>query len=245
VGVEALVRWQHPERGLLPPEAFLGSIEDAALDEPLGEWVIDTALRQLQAWREAGLAMACSVNISPRHLLLPHFASRLETLLAQHPGVSPRLLELEILESAALCDLARAAETLKQCKQLGVRFSLDDFGTGYSSLAMLRHLPVDVLKIDQSFVRDMLTDRSDLALVASVVRLAETFGREVIAEGVETQAHGEALLAIGCRRCQGYFIARPMPARSLPAWVASWRATAPWDAPLQAEPEAEGAKAGP
>jgi diguanylate cyclase (GGDEF)-like protein/PAS domain S-box-containing protein len=227
-GAEALIRWQHPERGLLPPSAFLSAVTDSDLEVKVGEWVISTALRQIEAWQAQGTNLITSVNISPNHLLMPDFPARLAEMLARHPAVDPSRLELEILETAAMSDIAMAQQTLTECRGLGVNISLDDFGTGYSSLALLRKLPLDVLKIDQSFVHDMLTDPNDLALVAGVVRLAETFHLEVIAEGVETMAHGAVLLSIGCSRCQGYGIARPMPAAEISAWMQRWSSGAEW-----------------
>jgi diguanylate cyclase (GGDEF)-like protein/PAS domain S-box-containing protein len=228
VGAEALIRWQHPDQGLLPPAAFLNGLQDNELEIRVGEWVIDAMLRQLALWQAQGLDLSCSVNISPNHLLSPNFSDRLAWLLGRHPDVLPARLELEILETAALSDIARAAHTLASCRNLGVRAALDDFGTGYSSLALLRQLPVDVLKLDQSFVRDVLADANDRALVEGVVHLAHTFGLEVVAEGVETMAHGAMLLSKGCRLCQGYGIARPMPADELPKWVARWHAHPMW-----------------
>ena len=155
-------------------------------------------------------------------------AERLAHLLQRYPSVPPHALELEILETSALEDLAQVYQVILGCQALGVRFSLDDFGTGYSSLSHLRHLPAEVIKIDQSFVRDMLHDANDLAIVRGVIGLAAAFRREVIAEGVETTAHGVQLLALGCALAQGYGIARPMPAADIPAWVAGWRPDVAW-----------------
>ncbi len=227
-GAEALIRWQHPNRGLLPPSAFLAALDGSELEVPVGEWVIENVLRQIEVWQLQGLNLIASANIAPQHLLAPGFTERLTGLLARHSTVDPDQLELEILESAAMSDVSLAVQTLSECRDLGVRFSLDDFGTGYSSLALLRQLPIDVLKIDQSFVRDMLLDPNDLALVEAVVQLASTFGREVIAEGVETWEHCAALVSIGCLRGQGYAIARPMPADEMPAWVAQWQVDSRW-----------------
>ncbi|MCM2321046.1 MAG: EAL domain-containing protein, partial [Pseudomonas sp.] len=137
-------------------------------------------------------------------------------------------LELEILETAAIADMPRAIVVMQRCARLGVRFALDDFGTGYSSLTYLRKLPVDTLKIDQSFVRDMLVDPDDRAIVDGVIRLAAAFNRHVIAEGVETLEHGQALQRLGCRLAQGYGIGRPMPAEQLPAWQRDWLAREAW-----------------
>jgi EAL domain-containing protein (putative c-di-GMP-specific phosphodiesterase class I) len=222
VGAEALIRWQHPQHGLLAPGAFLPAIENHALGVALGEWVIGAALNQMLQWQAQGLELSVSVNIGARQLQQCHFAQRLTELLAHYPGVAAHWLELEILETSAMEDMAQVFQAILDCQKLGVRFALDDFGTGYSSLTHLRHLPAEVIKIDQSFVRDMLEDADDLAIVKSVIGLAAAFHREVIAEGVETSAHGQRLLELGCELAQGYGIARPMPAAELPAWVASW-----------------------
>lgn len=228
VGAEALIRWQHPERGLLPPGVFLPTIESHSLAVDVGEWVILTALAQMAAWRAMGLPVRVSVNIGARQLQQPDFVARLGALLARFPTVPSDCLELEILETSALNDLAEVSATLHACQAMGVQFALDDFGTGYSSLTYLRHLPVNVLKIDQSFVRNMLLDADDLAIVRGVIGLAANFGREVIAEGVETSQHGMQLKAMGCQVAQGYGIARPMPAAAWPDWVANRTAANAW-----------------
>jgi diguanylate cyclase (GGDEF)-like protein len=230
IGVEALVRWQHPERGLVPPLAFLPVIEGHDISLKLGEWVIDTALSEISQWRSMGVNLPISVNISAYQLQQDDFTTRLAVLLAAHPEVNPHCLELEILETSALSDISQVFYTMKACQELGVRFALDDFGTGYSSLTHLRRLPAYLIKIDQSFVRDMLEDDDDLAIVEGVVGLAKTFQREVIAEGVETIAHGLALLQLGCELAQGYGIARPMPAGDIPEWLSSWKADDSWQA---------------
>ena len=228
IGAEALIRWRHPERGLVSPGEFLPLIEQHALAIPLGEWVIGTALRQMEAWRQQGLTLRISVNVSPRHLQQADFATMLAGQLALHPDVPPECLELEILESAALEDTRHVSEVIAACRRMGVHFSLDDFGTGYSSLLYLKLLPADTLKIDQSFIRSMLDDSNDLAIVKGVIGLAQAFNRDVIAEGVETVDHGIELLKLGCDKGQGYGIARPMPAAEFPTWVAQWQAPASW-----------------
>ena len=149
-------------------------------------------------------------------------------LLAAHPNVNPRYLELEILETSALGDVNHASIIMKACMALGVSFALDDFGTGYSSLTYLRRLPTNLIKIDQSFVRDMLHDDDDLAIVGGVVALAKSFKRDVIAEGVETIEHGTALLQLGCELAQGYGIARPMPSSDFPYWINNWEPDVRW-----------------
>jgi len=190
--------------------------------------VIASALAQMAAWQAAGLHLAVSVNIGSLQLQQPGFVASLATLLARHAGLPPRCLEMEILETSALQDIAQVSDVMQACQALGVRFALDDFGTGYSSLAYLKRLPAEQIKIDQSFVRDMLVDEEDLAIVKGVIGLAQAFGREVIAEGVETVAHGTLLLGLGCELAQGYGIARPMPAQEIPGWVARWRPDAAW-----------------
>ena len=220
VGMEALIRWQHPEQGLLPPAAFLPDVEGTELEIDLGQWVIDTALAQLRSCREAGLDISVSVNIGAQLLLMPGFVEVVQSALERHPCIPPSKLELEILESTALDDMVLAMEILHACRRLGVRIALDDFGTGYASLRHFRQLPVDLLKIDRSFVLDMLKDVEARAIVGAVVQLAATFGRDVIAEGVETPDHAAALTAIGCRLGQGFGIARPMPGEHLLAWHA-------------------------
>jgi EAL domain-containing protein (putative c-di-GMP-specific phosphodiesterase class I) len=155
-----------------------------------------------------------------------NFVERLQAILAAHPHIKPSYLELEILETSALNDMAQVSKVIDACKHIGIAFALDDFGTGYSSLTYLKRLRVAQLKIDQSFVRDMLQDPDDLAILQGVIGLAEAFKREVIAEGVETVEHGTALLELGCELAQGYSIARPMPAEQLPGWAAAW-ATGP------------------
>ena len=222
LGAEALIRWQHPEKGLLAPAQFLPAIEGSEVDILVGEWVLEAGLTQLEQWQAAGLEMVLSVNISGTHLQSPTFVENLGKLLAAHPLIAPESLELEILETAALDDMAMAAEIFVACRSLGVSFALDDFGTGYSSLTYFRRLPAETLKIDQSFVRDMLDDPDDMAIVEGVIGLTKAFGRTVIAEGVETPEHGMILLQLGCDQAQGYGIARPMPGADFPAWSKSF-----------------------
>ena len=228
IGAEALIRWQHPDKGLLAPAVFLPVIEDHPLAVDVGEWVIDTALTQMERWRDQGLDVPVSVNVGARQLQQANFVERLVALLAGHPQVSPSNLELEVLETSALQDLARVSRVIEACREIGVRFALDDFGTGYSSLTYLKRLSVAQLKIDQSFVRDMLDDSDDLAILDGVISLASAFRRQVIAEGVETVEHGEMLLQLGCDLAQGYGISRPMPAADFPVWAQGWQADPTW-----------------
>ena len=228
VGMEALIRWEHPERGLLAPAEFLPVIEGHATCIDIGEWVIDTALTQIAAWQAAGLVMPVSVNLCTCQLQQPHFLEKLKRLLSGHPNVNPQHLEFELLETGWLGDMTNIASLMNDCSKLGISFALDDFGTGYSSLTYLRRLPANLVKIDQSFVRDMLTDPDDLAIVDGVIGLSQSFRRAVIAEGVETIDHGKALVQLGCDLGQGYGISRPMPADQVSQWVATWNSTDAW-----------------
>jgi EAL domain-containing protein (putative c-di-GMP-specific phosphodiesterase class I) len=228
IGAEALIRWQHPERGLLPPSAFLPVFEDDPLAVEVGEWVIEAALRHIQHWRALGLDLQVSVNIGARQLQQSNFVDRLKAILAKYSDVAPSMLQLEILETSALADMAQVSQMIEECAQFGVRFALDDFGTGYSSLTYLKRLRVATLKIDQSFVRDVLDDPDDLAILQGVIGLASAFRLEVIAEGVETVQQGTALLHLGCELAQGFGIARPMPPEKMPSWVSTWRPDAAW-----------------
>jgi predicted signal transduction protein with EAL and GGDEF domain len=228
LGAEALIRWQHPVRGLLSPAAFLPNIEGTELVIALGNWVLASALDHLQKWQDMGLNIVISINIAPRHLLHHDFVETLKAGFAAHPQLRPRCLELEILETAALEDIGRVTAVMKECQKLGVGFALDDFGTGYSSLTYLKALPADTLKIDQSFIRDILGDPEDLAIVAGIINLTATFHRQVIAEGVETEEQGLLLLKLGCDNAQGYGIARPMPAEDLPGWITNWLPNQEW-----------------
>ena len=229
VGAEALIRWQHPERGMLPPSEFLSIIASHELEIRMGNWVIEQAWQQLCAWHRAGFNLEVSVNISAYHLLWPEFTEHLHVTLASNPLIKSHYLQLEILESTALDDLSAVNRIIKACRDdLGLIISLDDFGTGYSSLAHLRHLPVNAVKIDTGFVRDMLDDPDDYAIVESVIGLSQAFGHQVIAEGVETQEQGLTLLLLNCHLAQGYAIAKPMPAVDLIGWITNYRPFLLW-----------------
>ena len=228
VGVEALIRWQHPERGLVSPAEFLPVIENHPFSLALGEWVIATALAQLSRWRQQGIQLQMSVNLSALQLQDSNFAQRLGQLLQSYPQVPPQQLELEIVETSALEDIAEVAACMRACTRLGVHFAVDDFGTGYASLTYLKRLPAEVLKIDQSFVRDMLDDPDDFAIIKGIIGLAQAFHRQVVAEGVESEAHGELLIPLGCELAQGYGIARPMPAEQILPWAAHWQPPPRW-----------------
>jgi len=223
LGFEALLRWEHPQQGLVAPLQFLPLIENTGLSSRVGDWVISRALEHLASWRRDGLDFAVSVNVSARHLQEPDFALRLAELLARHAEPLARMLEIEILETAAHADIDATSALLARCQGTGVRFALDDFGTGYSTLTYLKRLPVDVLKIDRSFVHNMLDDAQDRAIVEGVIGLARTFGCTVVAEGVESPAQARALLDMGCDIGQGTGIAAPMPVAQVAAWVREYK----------------------
>ncbi len=227
-GVEALIRWQHPERGMIPPGVFLPVIEDHPLSIELGEWVLETALTQLESWHADGLDISVSVNVGARQLQDASFTERLRVLLAAHPTIGPGYLKLEVLETSALNDINHVSRVITACERIGVSFALDDFGTGYSSLTYLKRLPATQLKIDRTFVREMLDNPDDLAILEGVLSLAAAFRRTVIAEGVETRAQGEMLLQLGCELAQGNGIAAPMPASDVRKWADNWKPDASW-----------------
>jgi len=228
VGAEALARWNHPERGLLSPAAFLPLIEGTELDTQFGTWVVQSGLALIERLADSGLPLPVSINIAAPHLQQCGFADWMGGEVAAHPQVPAHLLDIEITETAQLLDIENVALTLQKLRALGITISLDDFGTGYSSLTYLRGLPLNTLKIDQSFVGGMLAEAGDLAIVQGVIGLARSFGYRVIAEGVETEDQGLMLLQMGCAQAQGYFIARPMPVAQFLGWAASWQAPAAW-----------------
>jgi EAL domain-containing protein (putative c-di-GMP-specific phosphodiesterase class I) len=228
-GAEALIRWIHPEKGLIPPLEFLPAIDGTDLECEVGNWVIDTALQQISDWQSQGMDVEVSVNIASHHLQQKDFTENLSKALLRYKNVPSSLLQLEILESSVLSDIDSVKNTIKTCQDsLGVRFALDDFGTGYSSLAHLRSLSANSIKIDQTFVRDLLDDYNDYVIVSGVIGLAKSFNREVIAEGVETEEHGLMLLSMGCSLAQGYGIARPMPADDFEQWFDNYSPKTKW-----------------
>jgi EAL domain-containing protein (putative c-di-GMP-specific phosphodiesterase class I) len=215
---------------MVPPREFLPLVEDTDLIIDIGEWVMDQVLAQLHRWQQAGQGWPISINIAARHFQRADFVDRLRQVLARHAQVAPRMLDLEIVESVAIENIQHVSACLQACQALGVQFSLGDFGTGYSSLSYLKRLRTQTIKIDKSFVRDILNDHDDLALTTAVISLARAFGRQVIAEGLESLEHGELLLRLGCEVAQGYFIARPMPPDEVPGWVAGFVAPLEWRA---------------
>ena len=217
--VEALVRWQHPERGFIPPDKFIPFSEQTGFIGKITLWVIESALRQSQLWRSRGLEVNISVNISARDLLGPELPEAFEELLGAYE-VPPRSILLEITESAFMKEPARALATMQRLHGMGLNLSIDDFGTGYSSLAYLKKLPVSELKIDKSFVKDMATDEDDAIIVRSTIDLGHNMGLRVVAEGVENQEALSLLKSLGCDFAQGYYISRPLPPDQVECWLA-------------------------
>jgi diguanylate cyclase (GGDEF)-like protein len=221
VAVEALLRWEHPQRGLVSPYEFISVAEENGLIEPIGDWVLDSACRQAAAWYKQqpdAAPLAISVNISGKQLLgqrLPQVVSR---VLAE-TRLDPDCLHLEITESVMLGDAETLTETLQALKRIGVRLHLDDFGTGYSSFGYLTRLPLDALKIDRSYIEGLGSDARDTAIAEAIIAMSNALSLEVIAEGVETEAHAAELRRLGCRLAQGFYFARPMPAGAITAML--------------------------
>jgi diguanylate cyclase (GGDEF)-like protein len=218
VGCEALVRWNHPDKGIIPPNDFIPHAERTGMIRFLTAWVLSSAVRQLRSWKEAGIELDVSVNVSPTDLVDPDFADSLTLLLAQ-TGADAAHLILEVTESAAMKDLHNTLRVMEQLRVLGIRFSIDDFGTGYSSLAHLKRLPVDEIKIDRSFIQELEARPDDDVVVRSTINLGHALGLKVVAEGVEIPACFDALTRFGCDLVQGYLVAKPMPATEFTRWA--------------------------
>ncbi len=217
-GVEALVRWQHPMRGLIAPDQFIAVAEQAGLIDALSQWVLRAALRQCRAWRRGGLDIPVAINLSPRNLHDQRLPDTIAELLAQHE-LPPHLLGVEITESTLMADPARALDVLTRLRDMGIRVAIDDFGTGHSSLAYLKRLPVAELKIDRSFIRDIVSDESDRLIVRTTVELAHSFGLRVVAEGVEDDLTKHLLTELGCDVGQGFHMSRPLPGPEVTHWL--------------------------
>ncbi|WP_296947503.1 EAL domain-containing protein [uncultured Massilia sp.] len=226
LGTEALLRWQHPRRGLVGPAAFIAQAEKSELIVAIGDWVLEAACRQLAAWRRAAhtAGLTVAVNISARQARQPDFVDRV-TAIVGRTGADPARLKLELTESLLVGNVDDMVAKMRRLKDCGIGFALDDFGTGYSSLSYLERLPITQLKIDRSFVSDMLATRNACTIVRAIIALAGKLGLEVVAEGVETEAQRRALLACGCHRFQGFLYAPPLPVDALAPWLG--RAAAP------------------
>ena len=225
IGMESLVRWQHPRLGLLAASRFVPFAEQTGLIRPLGEWVLSTALEQCARWSSVGIDMAIAVNLSARDLPDPLLPDRVEKALSQ-TNVSPSRLKLEITEGLIMGEPTRSLEVLERLRAMGIELSIDDFGTGYSSLSYLKRLPVHEIKIDRAFVADMLNDAGASAIVRSVIELGHNLGLRVVAEGVESAEQADALSSIGCDGLQGYYISPAVPAENVAAWLGEGRWTA-------------------
>lgn len=230
ISAESLIRWHHPEKGLLTPGAFMDDLVGTYAAGKLDYWVLDAAFKAGRTLVERGCALPLSVNIAVSTLIDGQFVQEVNRLLHQHPCLPQSFLEVELLETETFNDLSAVASVIQGLDELGVQCAIDDFGTGYSSLTYLQRLPAQVVKIDQSFVRDMLTNERDRALVRGVLSLAHAFNRHVVAEGVETPAHASALRDLGCDTLQGYAIAKPMPLPELINWLKTWRPPPGWSA---------------
>ncbi|ABB44245.1 diguanylate cyclase/phosphodiesterase with PAS/PAC sensor(s) [Sulfurimonas denitrificans DSM 1251] len=228
LGLEALVRWEHPLHGLLSPAHFLPTIENHKLSVELGNLIINTVMGQIQKWKQEGHNLVVSINISPMQIQEANFTAKIINLLKNYPEVKTSDFEFEILESSALEDINHVSRIMRECNKIGISFLLDDFGTGYSSLTYLKNLPAKQLKIDQTFVRDMLEDTDDMAILEGIIGLANAFRRDVISEGVENIEQGNMLLRLGCEEAQGYFIAKPMPSQEVMKWINQWTPPAQW-----------------
>ncbi|PCH96519.1 MAG: hypothetical protein COB83_05615 [Gammaproteobacteria bacterium] len=228
-GVEALIRWLSPEDGIIAPMDFLPILDGTNVEMQLGQWVINSAVKQLAQWQQKGLMIEVSINICSHHLQSANFINDLKDILSKYKDLDTHYIQLEILESSVLGDLNAISNTLNICRDVfGLQVALDDFGTGYSSLTHIKSLPANVIKIDQSFVIDMLNDATNYSIISGVLGLANSFSRDVIAEGVESTAHGLMLLMMGCDKAQGYGIARPMPANDFDNWLALYQPNKDW-----------------
>ena len=221
-GAEALLRWHHPELGIVSPVDFIPVAEDTGLIVPIGQWVLHTACRQVMEWNEwFGRQLRLAVNLSARQFQEPNLLEQLDQAL-NSSGVKSEYLELEITESVAMDNVEESVSTMGSMRSRGLKLAIDDFGTGYSSLSYLKRFPIDSLKIDKSFVSNILTDLNDAAIASSVVALARSMNLQVVAEGIEDRAQMTFLQQLGCNEGQGYLFARPMPAAEFEAFISSW-----------------------
>ena len=228
IGLEALLRWQHPEHGLLLPGSFLPILTSDPLAISVNEWVLEHVFEQMSQWQADHRFLNVSINMSAEHILSNHFIPYLKKLFKQYNHISPECIELELLESSEIAEFKKTANVIQQCRQIGVDFAFDDFGTGYSSLTYLKQLPITTLKIDQSFILNLFNNPKDILILESIFNLSKSFHLKVIAEGIETLEHGLLLTQLGCVYGQGFAIARPMPASDLLNWIDNWELPQMW-----------------
>lgn len=229
IGVEALLRWQHPEKGLLSPIEFLPQLEGSKLEVQVGDWVIEQSMIQLELLNDEDIHLEISVNVSSNQFLSSSFFNNINEAFERHSNIDPKSFQLEVLESSTLGNLEKINSIIRDCRnKLGVSIALDDFGTGYSSLSHLSKLSADTIKIDQGFVRNLLDEPNDLTIIDGVIGLANVFNKQLIAEGIETTEHGLMLILMGCYNAQGYAISKPMPASELVDWVSNYRPNKAW-----------------
>lgn len=228
VGLEALLRWQHPEKGLLLPKQFLSDLNNHPLSLQIGDWVLHQVLHQIEELLACNIKIPINVNVSAYQLQHPNFVKKLFDTLARYPNVPHRLLMLEILETEAIEDLTLVSQIIAECKAKGINFSLDDFGTGYASLTFLKELSTSEVKIDRSFIINIFDNPKDLAILKIIIESCKVIGRTLIAEGVETVAHGKLLELLGCHLIQGYAIAKPIPPAKLITWIKNWHLGPEW-----------------
>jgi diguanylate cyclase (GGDEF)-like protein len=227
-GMEALLRLDDTGKDLVEPARFMHVLDDPQLARPIGRYVLEAALQQCHAWMLAGVSIPVSVNISTRHLLHPAFFGDIESVLDSYPDVMEIGFGIEITETGPSMDYAPARAVIEECRSRGIRVGLDDFGTGSASLSHIQQLDIEHIKLDQSFVRDILVDDRNMAIAAGVITTARMLAKTVIAEGVETPAQGDLLASLGCHQLQGYSISRPMPSAAVPGWVTRWTPPASW-----------------
>jgi diguanylate cyclase (GGDEF)-like protein len=223
IGAEALVRWQHPEKGLLLPDIFLPVIKDQSLSMELGAWIIEAVFEQMEIWHSTGLAISVSINLDSRQLQQTGFMNNLRAQLNAHPTVSPEFLELEVLESSMMEDIIKVSNIIEACNDMNIKCSIDNFGTGYSSLSYLNRLPPTMIKIDRTVVQNMLNNLNERTLVKCIIGLAKTIGLKVMGVGVESIEHGTMLRQLGCDLMQGNVIAHPMMANEFTNWCSTWK----------------------
>ena len=221
VGVEALIRWQHPKKGLIPPDVFIPMAEESGLMLSLGEWVLRSACHQLGQWQKQGMShLQVSINLSASQFLQKDFSVIVDSILTKE-NLDPSLLEIEITESMAMDDPHESIQSMHKLRQIGIKLTVDDFGTGYSSLSYLKQFPINYLKLDRSYVKDIETDPSDAVICSAAISLAHNLGLQVVAEGVETEKQYQYLKRLNCDMMQGFYFCKPLPANEVEAFIQS------------------------